>query len=896
MRIPLRRLLALGAIVAVAAVLALDRRRPDPSPAAEGALVEQRSQAVTLRTLAKDLIAREVAAGRRPLLEAAALFGALNRLPPAQRACPPVEPTDPYLGIPAGSEEEWLCRQVVLYVRAEARQSGPPGRAETAVARLEAEFRAELHARGAIRLPDAPPLEPLLARARQALAEVRAGVRPKPDLVLQVGPRESVTAVAFSPDGRLVASGSDRVRVYDRQTGTLLRAIGCDASRGVRVLAFAPDGRRLVGAGAEMDKTVKVWDARTGALVMALAGHVAADPGNLYAEIYALAFSPDGKSLATAGRDKLVIVWDFETGKVRHRLAGHEGEVGSLAFAPDGRTLAGGGADKTIRLWDPATGQLRATLRGHPDRVNALAFSPDGRALASGSSDWARFRGRNPARAPGPVPPGACEVRLWDPATGRVVWHFAGPGRVSSLAFSPDGVKLACGIGDAVRLHDAGTGRADGIAFTHDGEVTAVAFAPDGRALASGSHDRTVAVVSLPERTPVLRLPGSWEHVYSVAIAPDGAAIAAGSSDIRFAEGRRRAGDPALGPGGVRLWDARTGHLRWGRVGPAEQVAAVACSPDGGWVASGGAIVRLLDAKDGASVWARHDHQATVLAVAFAPDGRTLASAGADGTVRLRDVPTGAVRQTLAGHEGAVTAVVFSADGATLLSGGADQTVRLWDARTGQPGRVLRADGPKPGAPRAGEGAVTAVALSPDGATLATCCSSAAPEYGDRHVRLWEVRTGRLLHTLERPQSRGRLVSFSPDGATLAANGTGKAIALWDVRTGRFLKELSGHPHPPLSAAFAPDGRTLVSGADYQELKVWDVGGGRLLATLRSLAEGRVGGADDWLAVTADGDYDGSPGAERYLAWRAGDELLPAGRLTPARRPDLVAAALGAGR
>jgi WD40 repeat protein len=212
-------------------------------------------------------------------------------------------------------------------------------------------------------------------------------------LVLQAPPVVSVNSVAVSPDGSLIATAAEGVRLYDARTGALLRAIGDAGDRGV---AFSPDGRTLAAAGFHMDKLVGIYDVQTGKRVQTLAGHTEW-------EIDALAFSPDGKLLASTGVDKQILVWELATGKLRHRLADQPYRVPALAFSPDSATLAGGG-NKTIRLWDVATGRLRKSLEGHRDWVCGLAFAPDGKTIASGCCDWAYHRGRDTARFSPPDP------------------------------------------------------------------------------------------------------------------------------------------------------------------------------------------------------------------------------------------------------------------------------------------------------------------------------------------------------------------------------------------------------------------------------------------------------------------------------------------------------------
>jgi WD40 repeat protein len=712
-------------------------------------------------------------------------------------------------------------------------------------------------------------------------------------LALQAPPVISVNSVAVSPDGTLVAAVADGVRLYDARTGAMLRATH-DA--GDRAVAFSPDGRTLAAAGFHLETAfttpllpIPIYDVQTGRRVRTLEGHTEW-------ETYAVAFSPDGKLFASAGADKQVLVWELATGQLRHRFAGLATPVTALAFSPDSALLAGGGGDKTIRLWDAATGRLRRSLEGHRDWVCTLAFAPDGKTIASGCCDWAYHRGHNPAYIPGPDPGCEGQWKLWDVATGDLKRTVNQPGRLRSLAFEPGGKSLVCGIGKEVRLYDLGTEGRGRVVTSHDFDVTSVAFTKDGSAVISGSHDQTVKRTSLDTGRTAWQAPGYHEQVNAVALSQGGALLATGSSDGRYTQLVLKAGARCLGPGAVRLWDARTGRLLRRLGDPAEQVMAVALSPDGRRLAGGGAgargagIVRVWDTETGKPAWSAEDHTAEVLAIAYAPDGSLVATAAADGLLKLRDPATGAVRQALEGHAGGATSLAFSADGALLACGEGHGAARLWEVKTGRLLQTCKAAGSK-AATVTHDRLFTSVALSPDGATLVACPVTVGNGYNEP-VRFWDPRSGQLKKEFIPEERSLRPVALSPDGSILATGG--KSIKLWDVRTGKLLRELSGYLKRTQAITFSADGRLLVSGGSYGTTNAWEVATGRHLVTLFTFPAAEGGpGRDDWLAYTPDGFYDGSPGAERYLAWRVGDDLRTPDSLgEQLRRPERLEAVL----
>jgi WD40 repeat protein len=230
--------------------------------------------------------------------------------------------------------------------------------------------------------------------------------------------------------------------------------------------AFSPDGRRIVSASR--DKTVRVWDAASGAQIAVLRGHDDT--------VTSAAFSPDGRRIVSASDDTTVRVWDAASGAQIAVLRGHDDRVTSAAFSPDGRRIVSASDDTTVRVWDAASGARIAVLRGHDAAVDSAAFSPDGRRIVSASDDTT--------------------VRVWDAASGAQIAVLRGhDDTVTSAAFSPDGRRIVSASDDkTVRVWDAASGAQIAVLRGHDGWVTSAAFSPDGRRIVSASDDGTVRV------------------------------------------------------------------------------------------------------------------------------------------------------------------------------------------------------------------------------------------------------------------------------------------------------------------------------------------------------------------------------------------------------------------
>jgi WD40 repeat protein len=583
-----------------------------------------------------------------------------------------------------------------------------------------------------------------------------------------------VTAVAYSPDGtRLASTSYDRtVKLWDATSGAELATLRGHTGA-VFSVACNPDGTRI--ASASEDNTVKIWDAHSGAEVATLRGHTS--------EVFSVCYSPDGTRLASASHDSTVKIWDAHSGALCATLRGHTGAVFSVACNPDGTRIASASQDQTIKLWDARSGAELATLRGHTNEVNSVAYSPDGTRLASASHDNT--------------------VRLWDARNGTLLATLRGHTTgVTSVAYSCDGTRLASDSGDdTVKLWDPRSGAE---IATLRGAGRIVAYRPDGMHMASASGG-AVKLWDARSSNEVVTLGGHIHGVTSVVYSPDGTRLASASMDQT-----------------VKLWDARSGMEVSTLRGHTHGVTSVAYSPDGTRLASASndATVKLWDARSGAELATLRGHTSAVGSVTFSPDGTHLASASYDNTVKIWDAHSGALRATLRGHTGLVTSVAYSRDGTRLASASEDQTIKVWDARSGAELATLRGH----------TGMVRSVVYSPDGTRLASAS-------GDSTGKLWDARSGTELATLCGHTSAVFAVCYSPDGTRVATASGDRTVKLWDARSGAELLTLRGYAFPVHSLAYSPDGTQLASASGdwwrkLGEIKVWDA---RSIAELNTL-------------------------------------------------------------
>jgi len=677
----------------------------------------------------------------------------------------------------------------------------------------------------------------------------------KPELVVPTGHSATVTSIAFSPDGRVLASGSfDRtIKLWDVSSGKEIGALpGHDGE--VFSIAWSPDGRTLASGGN--DSMVKLWsvserralrkietrgsvssvafspDGRTLAaggfgspsLWGAQSGRALrklVDPPSRPARfdsgdiIECVAWSPDGSTLAVGTDGNNIKLWEAASRKELPTLDAQRKRIASLAFNPDGKTLVAGTTDGVIRVWSVPQGKLLRTISAHKGPLRALAFSPNGKTLASGGYDDV--------------------IKLWDTGSWDEQRTFPVSSRSSlALSFSPDGKTLAAVDHKTIKLWELDSGKEPTTLDAHSNAVFNVICSPDGKSLASANDDHTVRIWALDSGPPVRCLATYDKDNKFVAFSPDGKTLAA--------QGRTFRKPPEVNSNTIQLLDIGSGK-ELEKFSDSDWNHPIIWSPDGKMLAA--TLDRVLNIYDAGSAKRLHT-QTGCASYTWSPNGKMLALGTNNGTLDLWDVASWRKSQSVVGYPG-----VFSCNGKR------------------EPTR----------------GIVELISWSPDGNTLAT-------EYGGE-IKLWDSRTCKNIRTVtnsrfgKRPMygaaalraddgtdvfsaSEYSSLAFSPDGGLLlSADKDGKSsIQLRDTASGKLLRILRGHTKSVIAASFTPSGKMIVSASFDKTIRLWDTASGTELARLFSF------GSNDWVVVTPDGHFDASPGAMKMLYWRDGNQIV----------------------
>ena len=538
-----------------------------------------------------------------------------------------------------------------------------------------------------------------------------------------------VNTIAFSPKQDVFAVGDSAgsIRLFqleDRQPCLYLDGHGKNLST-VTDLAFSPDGKLL--ASSSIDCTVKVWDTNAGRCLKTFTGK--------QQWIWAVAFSPDGQTIAIGGEDSIITLWNIHTDE-RRVLPGHHFWIWSLAFHPHQNILASASYDLSIRLWDTDTGECLHTLRGHQNILFGVDFHPSGKIIASVSGDRT--------------------IKIWDVKTGECLNTLEGHTKsISSVAFNRDGKILASGSGDlTIKIWDVKTGECLNTLRGHEQSIRNLKFAPNLNILATGDNNQVLKLWDVEGAKCLKTWQGYTNFMLTTAISPDGKLLASGGSDKT-----------------VRIWDLKSEKL----------------------ISTG-------------------THDGSVWMVDFSPDGQTLASCSEDETIELWNVNTVKHQKTLKSHA-KIWTVKFSPDGKLLASGQQDGTICFWDSSR-ENLRCIEAHSLW----------IWGLTFSPDGRYLASGSA-------DTTIKIWNVETKECHLNLSDPINKVMSVVFHPNGRMLAG-GDGKEIKLWHTETGELIQTYGGHTDIVLDLVFDLERNILISSSIDSTIRIWSVDTGECIRVL----------------------------------------------------------------
>ena len=574
----------------------------------------------------------------------------------------------------------------------------------------------------------------------------------------------SVAAVALDPTGAYLATGTvnGQVKIWKTKTGELLQTITQDGI--IEALDFSPDGSQLGVASAgsgDRDGVAKMWSVPDGKELFNLSKQ--AGPVN------DIAFSPDGKLIATAGEDGVIYFWDARQGVYKSPIYNNENPVYTLDFSPDSKLLVSGGADNNAAIWNVETGGLVRTLRGHTGNIYSVAFNPTGDRIITGSSD------RN--------------AIVWNVADGSILQTLRGNySTIYGVDYAPDGLSMLTAA-SGVKLWDYFYGTERFNLAAHHGEVLAEAYSKDGQYILTGSRDRTAKLWANFLLIDTLKMKQNIGRNLDAQYSFDGSRI------VTTDEWGNILVHDATNGEVVDKWSVNNLRVNSAAFDPTDNQTVVTGDADGKvkvWSHGKSGPALTIDA-----------HSDSVTSVEFSPDGKQILSASTDGTAKVWNAENGDLVLTLDNQDPyALYDARFSDDGSQVVTASSNKTAQTWDAQTGSKIRDFTGH----------TDYLRAALFSHDGSKLYTASD-------DNTIKVWDTSNGNQLQNLTGHVGFVKALALSPDGKLLASGGADTTVKVWDLSTGKILYDYLGNNEDANSVAFSRDGKRVLTASSDETSK-----------------------------------------------------------------------------